>query len=134
MPYDYYITPEDYERALKNGVSKSTLERRVYHQLWDKKRAINTPIRKFDKDCKYVKQAKENGIKYGTYWERVNRGWSRQKASTQPVQNLRCEKYHERLRRERRLYPDWVYENMKKHGISQQTFHGRVRSGWSLDE
>ncbi|WP_341272481.1 hypothetical protein [Bacillus thuringiensis] len=35
-PYDYYITPEEYEIAEKNGVCASTLRSRIYDLCWSK--------------------------------------------------------------------------------------------------
>jgi|SRR5690625_2397868 len=32
-----------------------------------------------------LKRAKENGILPATYWKRVERGWSKERASTEPV-------------------------------------------------
>ena len=44
--YEYYITPEEYEEAERNGVDAFNLERRIRLLGWNKQRAINTPLRK----------------------------------------------------------------------------------------
>ncbi len=41
--YDFYITPEEYEVAEKNGIDKRTLEQRIREYGWDKERAITIP-------------------------------------------------------------------------------------------
>ena len=41
-PYDYYITPEEYEIAERNGVCASTLNRRIRDLGWEKDIAITT--------------------------------------------------------------------------------------------
>ena len=41
--YDYYITPEEYETAERNGISRVLLDKRVRDLLWDKETAINKP-------------------------------------------------------------------------------------------
>lgn len=44
-PYEYYITPEEYEMAAENGISRSTLNRRVRDLGWEKEIAIITLFR-----------------------------------------------------------------------------------------
>ncbi|ASB66395.1 hypothetical protein S101413_02950 [Bacillus velezensis] len=45
-PSDWYITPEEYERAAKNGISRSLLGKRIRGAGWDKERALATPPKK----------------------------------------------------------------------------------------
>lgn len=90
MGYDYYITPEEYERAASYGVDGFTLERRVRLLGWKKERAITTPIRKITNRKHWVKIAEANGIKYHTFMTRVNTwGWDMERAATEPIQD-RC--------------------------------------------
>jgi hypothetical protein len=43
--YEWYITPEEYEEAEKNGISRDTLEHRVRYLAWNKEDAVNKPLR-----------------------------------------------------------------------------------------
>ena len=40
----WYITPDDFERGIKNGISKDTLRQRVRTLGWDVEKAIKTPF------------------------------------------------------------------------------------------
>ncbi|MED2764850.1 hypothetical protein P4283_22880 [Bacillus thuringiensis] len=40
LSYDYYITPGEYKRAERNGISQSTLNRRVRVAMMNKEKAI----------------------------------------------------------------------------------------------
>lgn len=87
----YYITPEEYEIALKNGIKKEVVYQRVYRYGWTIKKAITTPTRKRDMSYKkknlYVETALKNGISANAYYARLRRGWSKEKASTTKLKN-----------------------------------------------
>lgn len=85
-----YITDEQYNIAMKNGVKKSTVYSRVYLYKWDVEKAINTPVitreyrsRKYPK--KYTDLALSNGMSIVTFYNRVKSGWSYKKAATEPL-------------------------------------------------
>ena len=42
----WYITPDDFERAAKNGINQDALRQRVRTLGWDIERAIKTPLKK----------------------------------------------------------------------------------------
>lgn len=132
--YDsYYLTPDDYAKAEKNGISKALLEDRFYRKNWNKKRAINQARRETNKHRKYIKQAKNNGISLNTYRVRLVRGWSMQDASTVPLTNKK-ERIN-RVRKANRKYPEWVYDNLEKNNIKITTFYTRVNDmHWSLED
>ncbi|MBD7914544.1 hypothetical protein H9660_05245 [Clostridium sp. Sa3CUN1] len=82
-----YITDEQYEIGIKNGIKKFTIYSRVYHYGWDIEKAITTPpikreckARKYPK--KYTDLALENGICLITFYARVRKGWSLEDAAT----------------------------------------------------
>src|SRR5699024_11121282 len=78
----YYITPDDYKSAEKIGVSNNLLYLRVYRYGWSVDKAISvTPGKRICRK-KYLKIARENGIKDVTFYSRINRGWAMDKAST----------------------------------------------------
>src|SRR5699024_12075072 len=79
--YDYYITPEEYETAERNGISRVLLDKRVRDLLWDKETAINKPPRKQDYSLsKYADVAEQNGIHRNTFFTRVKSGMPPEKA------------------------------------------------------
>ena len=88
-PYDYYITPKEYEIAEKNGVCASTLRSRIYDFCWNKERAINTsPIKNhLWREVKDI--ALSNGIAKNTFEKRIKLGWSLNRAITQRPMNTK---------------------------------------------
>lgn len=133
-PYDFYITPEEYERAAANGVSKLTLEERIREYAWDKERAITTPVRELNEIGKQnIEKAKNNGVTYANLRMRLSNGWSMERATTEPLTNMSalCAK----LGKENKKYPSWVYENLMKNNIPLGTFYKRVnKCKWSLEK
>ena len=119
--YDWYITPEEYRIAEKNGIKRDTLEKRIRYHGWDKERAITEPI-KGSKYKKWVQLAKKNGISSSVFYQRVNRlNWSIKKAATTPINSTKHK------------YPKWIKEELKKNGIKYYTFLKRIENGWDLE-
>ena len=84
--YGFYITPEEYEIAEKNGIDGWNLERRIRYLGWSKKKAIYTPKRK--RDTRYsslAKKAIKNGITRKAFYMRIKRGMCPIKASEKPM-------------------------------------------------
>lgn len=135
--YDYYITPEEYEIAEKNGIDYRSMYNRVYSLGWKKKRAMTEPIkrhRSHQSHKGWVDKAIENGIPAMTYYSRIAKGMTKEDASSLPTQN-RSEWAKEMRRRIKRKYPDWVYDNLEKYNIPQSTFSYRVNHlKWSLEK
>ncbi|MBM7836424.1 hypothetical protein [Clostridium sardiniense] len=124
-PVDYYITPEEYKIAEKNGISKCTLERRIRLYGWDKQRALTQKPHKRHDRSYWMNVAKENGIKKSTFLGRVNRhGWSEEKAATTVVVKTAIRN---------RKYSDKVYKRLEENGISRQLFYDRIRKGWDIE-
>ena len=129
MPYDSYVTPEEYEVAKKNGISSKLVYSRVYQLGWDKKRAITEPPQPRNQHAKYLELAKKNGIHKQTYYSRVRLlGWNKEKAATEPPIKTPP------IRRPKK-YPEYAYENLKKNNIKKTTFYQRVHVlGWSIED
>jgi hypothetical protein len=83
MNKDKYITPEEYLIAEKNGISKKALEQRIRRYGWDKERALTTPIMKREHELAHL--AEQNGIPRRVFYMRLYRGWSVERASTEPL-------------------------------------------------
>jgi hypothetical protein len=129
--FDFYITPEEYERAAAYGVSPALLEVRVRSLAWKKERAITTPPQKKNSIKEWVALAEKNGICYSTLRYRINvLGWEPERAATQPLQDRK--KQAKIAYEKSRVYPKEIIELAKQNGIPYDTFRNRVRAGWSL--
>ena len=131
--HDWYITPEEYSLAKRNGISKENLEQRIRCYGWNKEKALNTPVRKRGVIPKKFKDmAKKNNIPIATFYNRVyGLKWSMEKASTEPIMDIetKAQNFVKRLRK----YPIEYIEKAKANGISEHTFRRRVRDGWSIE-
>lgn len=127
----HYITPEDYAKAEKNGVSRRNLNQRVASYGWDIDRAVSTCVRKetafqpvWDK---WKDLATENGVSRKSFYRRVRvSGWSEELAATVvPVPGGQ-------------VSPFWSEEDkatMKKNGISRNLANTRVGMlGWTKED
>jgi len=87
----YYITPQEYEIAKQNGISRDTLEYRIRDLAWDMQKAICTKPRvKKETSWHWRQIAKRNGISYQTFQKRVNvYGWDQERAATELLQDRR---------------------------------------------
>lgn len=132
--YQFYITPDEYDKASKNGIRPALLEVRIRTLAWEKDKAINTPPLKFKRIPKeWVEIAKDNGICYSTLKYRTNTlGWDIERAATQPLQDRQAQA---KLAYEKsRKYPKEYVDLAKLNNISLRTFHNRMESGWSLED
>ncbi|MDU1601944.1 MAG: hypothetical protein E6845_03200 [Clostridium sp.] len=133
-PYDYYITPEEYEIAKANGICRATLEDRIRRLAWDKEQAISMAPRKQRRiDKRFIKIAKENGICYSTLKYRINIiNLDPEVAATKKLQDY---KERAKIMSERnRKYPAEYRELARKNGISERAFYHRLKSGWSIED
>src|SRR5690625_4758353 len=132
--YDYYITPEEYSIANKNGISPTTLELRVRSLAWSKQRAMTEPPQQKNKlNPEFVRLAESNGICYSTFRYRVNRlGWTQERAATQPLQDRK--KQAKRASENSRKYPVKYIKLARKNGINYDTFRHRIKAGWNIKE
>jgi len=80
-----YLTDEDYAIAESNGINPSTLRGRI-DRGWDKERAITESTT--GKRAKWLRVAKVNGIKEGTFNNRVYiHGYTHEEAATKQLFN-----------------------------------------------
>ena len=122
--YEYYITPNEYEEAKKNGIGRYTLEKRIRELAWDKEKAIKEPVKKYPDRSKWIKIAEENGISYQLFINRINDlGWDLEKASTTLV-TKKGYTY--------RKYSDEILEQADKT-IGRKNFYNRIRKGWTIE-
>lgn len=76
MEHWFYITPEEYAKAEEIGIKPAMLDRRIRAQGWTKQKALTTPPRKITNRAAWWAVAKQNGLKYDTFMNRVKSGWS----------------------------------------------------------
>lgn len=124
--YDFYITPDEYDRAAEIGISRQALTLRVRAFGWDKERAITTPVNKKRETSPWRQTAIDNGISPDTFYARIRLGWDEERAAKTPL--LDAQKMAAEARRK---YPKELHELREKNGISRATFACRITySGW----
>ncbi len=125
MEYVWYITPEQYEAAAKNGIDKGTLDNRVRQQGWDIDRAMTQPKQKrtFKMTKELVEKAAKNGIKRRTLYTRIWRGMDPEEAATKPL------KTQEEMIDHIRVYDPNLVKLALKTGMSYDTYRKRIKKG-----
>ncbi|HCV2365122.1 hypothetical protein FAF40_01500 [Staphylococcus haemolyticus] len=79
-----------------------------------KKSEMNKPTRKYNKvTAEEAEILKRNGVSKNRFYNRLNKGWTREKALNFPLRT-----YHKITKEERRL--------MKESGVDEATFRTRV--------
>ena len=132
-PYDYYITPEEYEIAERNGIAKYTLEYRVRLYGWDKERAMTEPPLQMQTIPNDIKErAAANGISYNTLRCRIRYyGWDYERACTEPLQDRK--KQVQKVQKARRRYPQDILDLAEENNVKYATFQMRVNKlGWDM--
>ena len=124
--YEFYITPEEYAIAEKNGIDNHTLEQRIRSYGWDKDKALNTPKKiRINRYKQYLNIAKENNISKQLFYTRISSGWDALKAATTPKMKPNGPKSK---------FSNEIIEKYKENGISSSTFRWRIRAGWSIED
>ncbi|MDR4987195.1 hypothetical protein RGU74_27245 [Bacillus cereus] len=111
--YGPVITDEDYEKASKNGISKSNVYQRVNEYAWEVERAITVPVRKRKggTNSRMLTLAERNGISKPTFFKRVKNGMDPYEAATKPKGHAAH------------------LELARKNGIKDVTFYQRIKRG-----
>ncbi len=129
MSYSYYVTPEQYEEAEKNGICPRTLDARVRRQGWQIERAITQPKRKKSKPIpkEWVELAKKNGISRDTLRLRLRKGMAAEEAATRPI--MTRDEVRELSYKKIRIFDPEMLKVAVKNGIKERTFKHRVYNG-----
>lgn len=137
--YEYYITPEEYERAAAHGVCSDTLEYRVRQGGWIKERAITTPPQRDKSGWHEVKHiAVQHGICRQTFRCRRKKGMALMEAATKPPMSR--QEIVEAAKSGRRIFKNTLFtdeqiERAVANGISYATLRRRVvYSKWDVEE
>lgn len=132
MGHYFYITPEEYALAEKNGIRPELVDWRIRTAGWDKKKALTKPPRKMVKRHHWIDLATSNGIKRQTFNKRLEYGWSPERAATEPVANKQArQKLCLYAKSFQAKYSDEIIALAASNAISRDTFWARVRRGWS---
>ena len=119
---DYYLTPDDFEIALQNGISIELAQNRVYRHGWSKQRAITQP-RKSARTSHWAiwrSTAEENGICKSTFSTRMaSQGMTPEEAATTPL--------HGKKNGVSRIFSKEILELAAANGISKERLYERVR-------
>ncbi|PFB24089.1 nucleoside permease [Bacillus cereus] len=120
-----WISEENLQKALNNGISYHTLYNRI-KSGWTIKESITIPpVREglFTKEEREI--AESNGISYNTAYARITvMEMSVEEAITTPL------KAHRRRSRKHGKWREIALEN----GISERTFYSRLKLGWTYQE
>lgn len=130
-----YLTPEDYEIARQNGIDWVNVHNRFYNLFWDKHRAVSEPVNKKFVSPEWQRnkdKCLQNGISNKIFMGRINKGWSEEEASTQPV--LSRSEQMKRIAKNRRAKLSPYVSIAEANGISRQTWYARVKRGLSEEE
>ncbi|MEK7014674.1 hypothetical protein [Bacillus sp. FSL R9-9410] len=129
---DYYITPEDFERAEENGISNETLRQRVYGRGWPKEKAITKQITKGTGWRKYKRVAEEHGICYRTFADRIRKGMEPYEAATKPIMDNKEAVKVARESKTDTVFTEDQVQRAERNGISRDLLWCRVRR-WKWD-
>lgn len=124
-----YLTPEDYEIAEKNGISRKLADSRFYDNNWEKERAITQPKRGpvltiWDE---WKEIAETNGIGKSTFNSRLEYGWEPEVAATKELAKTRSGGS--------KHFSDEILKLAAVNGITPRRLYSRVfESNWSIEE
>lgn len=132
-PYDYYISPEEYDIAESYGVSQRLVNDRIRDRGWEKKRALTTPTQIQKDRSEIVAKAKLNGISYNQLMARLHIGWNEERAATAPIRNAKehSENALKMCQLNRKL-PVEMLKLAEENGIKYSSFTHRLRAGWDI--
>jgi hypothetical protein len=116
-----YLTPDDYEIARKNGISRKVAYNRFYLQNWNRERSITEPLQIHKWTALYNPYKEVSVVSMRTFQDRVSRGWHPKKAATAP------------LRRNQNITKEMI-STAAQNGIKECTFRQRiVVYKWSVE-
>ncbi|HEK9103294.1 TPA: hypothetical protein SUB30_004767 [Bacillus pseudomycoides] len=140
MILNRWLTEEEYEMAIKNGISRRLVYVRVYQLGWSVEEAIT--VRKGSKH--HVKKrkygnwpdiAEENGIPKQRFYERVRQhGWSVEEAATVLIGKKKQKEINGEMKG-KELPTEDDYLLAKQNGIGRKNVYQRVVTyGMSIDK
>jgi len=130
--YKEELTQEHIDLARSNGIEYQTLWKRYNYYDWTIEEATTKPMheRRESEHASYIDVAKERGITRSTYLTRVDRGMSKEEASTKPVGKRGRPKGASGTNKP---YTDEQLQQAISNGISRMTLNQRLKRGWDLE-
>jgi len=137
LEYVWYATPEQYDLALSNGISKHVLDNRIREYGWDIVRAYTEPLQRQKLKNILTDEIKEtlkiNNIKINTFQMRVfTLKWSIEKAMNTPTLSSK-DSINLAVKSIRRISKE-QYEVAESNNIKVTTLRSRVNRGWSPEK
>jgi hypothetical protein len=121
-----YLTPDDIEIALRNGISEERVKARFYRSGWSVKRATTEPVRVSKNG--WAKYKDVSVVSVNTFYQRIQRGMSPEDAALIPTTPRGG-----RVGNKFKVTQEDVAE-AAKNGISENTLRYRVsKYKWSVE-
>lgn len=121
-----FISDEDYEVGLSNGLSKKLVYQRVMTNGWSVEKAISTPVPPKVEGL-WKKWGPKSQVSRSTFHQRVQRGQAPEQAILVQKIQLATPKFNR--------IPESVYERAAENGISRNMVYYRVNKYlWSHEE
>ncbi|MDR0317354.1 MAG: hypothetical protein LBH89_02725 [Lactococcus lactis] len=125
--YGKYITEKDIEIAISNGICVTKVKERVNGGM-PVHRAIIEPLKK-----RHPKRPE--WLNRSTYYRRIEKGWSIERALTEPpMDKMESLNLARMVRQEKTKFSKLDREEAERNGIKYITFYHRItRLGWSIE-
>lgn len=135
-PYDYYITPEEYDIAEKNGICRRTLEYRIRDAMWKREVAITKKPQKTAEWHKVKEIALQNNISRNTFEDRRKRGWNLIDAMTKPpMSREESLKRANQFNKNNRVLTDEQIHQARMNGLKRSTAYYRFKKlKWDIEK
>ncbi|PEA85870.1 hypothetical protein [Bacillus thuringiensis] len=135
-PYDYYITQDEYKRAERNGICRSTLEYRIRDAMWKREIAITKPPQKTAEWHKVKEIALQNNISRNTFEDRRKRGWSLVDSMTKPpMSREEALKRANQCNNNNRVLTDEQIQQARMNGLKRSTVYYRFKKlKWDMED
>ena len=135
MSYSFYVTPQQYDIALTNGLNERLVTERVRTNGWSVERAITEPSRKHRKYESWLEVAKANGVSMWAFYSRVSRqGMSMEAAATTPIMKRKDIIEEMAVKKRKPAYSAENLEKAKSNGVSYDALRWRLTHGWTVED
>lgn len=135
-PYNYYITPEEYDIAERNGICRRTLEYRIRDAMWKREVAITKKPQKIAEWHKIKEIALQNNISRNTFEDRRKRGWNLVDAMIKPpMSREESLKRANQFNKNNRVLTDEQIQQARMNGLKRSTAYYRFKKlKWDIEK
>ena len=126
----FYLTDEDLEVAVQNGLNVQTVKDRVYRYGWEINRAITQKVKKRSENCTNWNEWKDKSVVCkNTFISRLKKGWTHEEAAYKPPMS------QSEASKQKRKYSEEHYRIARENGISQGVVRYRVsQMKWDIEK